>query len=192
MRKHEISKLAQEQVAAIIADGFVIDLMELTGSYSDVEGTQAVFAKGSERVVMWCERHDDYRSPESVTLRMARFDVTSEKNLGWGFHWSSEWAEHVYFEATAWKVGEDWYTTDEAEAERCRKLSFERYRNRGDWRKVRKLELTDGLLAIVRRVKGFKSVRRDDIEVTKKGSNSWTIRNTASGNKVTICASGRW
>lgn len=193
MRKHEISKLAQEQVAAIMAEGFVIDLMELTGSYTDAEGTQAVFAKGSERVVMWCERHDDYRSPESVTLRMARFEVTAERNLDWGYHWSHEWAERTYFEATAWKVGEDWYTTDEAEAIRCRELSLERHRN-ARTRDTRKLEMTDGLLAIVRRVKGFKSVRRDSIVVTKMRGNRWEVRNMASGNRVVIDRHGkdRW
>ena len=193
MRKAEITKLAQEQVASLMADGFCIDLMELTGSYSDVEGTQAVFAKGNERVVMWCKSRNDYRAPESITLRMARFAVTAEKNLDWGFSWSSEWEPHVFFEATVWKVGDDWYTTDEAEATRCRELSIARYRSRYE-DGGRKLELTDGLLSIVRRVKGFKSVRRDDICVTKKSGNRWEIRNTASGNRVVIDRHGkdRW
>lgn len=193
MRKAEITNLAQEQVRSLISEGFCIDLMELTGSYSDVEGTQAVFAKGSERVVMWCECRGGYGNPEGITLRMARFAVNAEKNLEWGFHWSDEWEPYTFFEATVWKVGDDWYTTDGTEAVRCRKLGTERYRLR-NVRSERKVELTDELLSIVRRVKGFKSVCRDDIRVTKMRGNRWEIRNAASGNRVVIDRHGkeRW
>lgn len=193
MKRAEIARLAQGQVASLIAEGFCIDLMELTGSYSDVDGTQAVFAKGNERVVMWCERKGGYGEPEGITLRMARFSVNAEKNLRWGFHWSDEWAPHVFFEAIVWKVGDDWYTADESEAVRCHKLSAERYRNRRG-NGEREVKLTDGLLAIVRRVKGFKSVRRGDIRVVKMRGNRWEIRNVTSGNRVVIDRHGkdRW
>ena len=192
MKRNEISKLAQGEVMALMANGFTICLDELTGSYSDVEGTQVVFARGDERVVMWTEREHGSFSRKvlpQLVLKLARFTNTEGKNTDWGLHWPHEWDEHVYAEWVAYRIAEDWYTLDKAEAEACRQKSYERHDARYIPSFPRNVEITDDLWRIVKKVRGFKSAKRDDVEIKKDPNvNAWTFRNVKSGTSVYLCA----
>ena len=192
MKKHEITKLAQDEIAKAIADGFTINLFEATGSYSDVEGTQVVLARGDERIIMWCEEVYGYRRKDgcnidSIRLFISRIDLHGD-SMERVAYWPSDWKEHAFFEREVYKVGYDWYSEDLAEAERAEDMRLERYRSKPNrWRSDYDLPITDELLGIARRLKGFKRIRRDDLLVRKSWhSNRWTFRNRNTGTEAVV------
>lgn len=198
MRKNEVSKGFAKVMMDAMSEGFYPDMVELTGSYSDVEGRQAVLMKDDERIVMWmerCGRSWDSTDPERIVLRAARFAIEGEDDMDWKYRWSKSWKEHVFFEDVVWRVARDWYVKDENEAvaallKRRERVGSHMYVNGGDGAKFignGRHELTDELLAIVRRVKGFKTVKRENIEVFKSGT-AWRIKNVASGNEAFLSA----
>ena len=196
MKKHEISKGFADVMKDALSEGFFPEMMELTGSYSNIEGHQVVLANGNERIVMWMERigrYWDSSNPERIVLKAARFAVECEDDIEWKFKWSDSWDKHVYFESAVWRVDDDWYVDSESEAVAACETRHVRYRRKAGYKDYDrfvgngKWELTDELLAIVRKVKGFKTVKRDNIEVVKSGT-TWRIINAASGNEVRLSA----
>lgn len=57
MKKNQISAKFNAIITNAISEGFYPCMTELTGSYSDVMGSQIVLAKGNERIVLWMEEH---------------------------------------------------------------------------------------------------------------------------------------
>lgn len=195
MRKHEISAKFNPIIASAIADGFYPCMTELTGSYSDVMGTQIVLAKGSERMVLWMEEHIGLGSRgvvSDVTLCASSFTLGAGESIESSYRWSTQWKEHIFWSETVYQVSEGryrddgWYTEDKAEAEQARVIRNERWKaSFVGWSKD--YEITDTLLRIVRKLKGFKTVARKNIRVWKHDG-VWHIENTASRNEVTLSA----
>lgn len=197
MKKNEISAKFNAILANAIADGFYPCLTELTGSYSDVMGSQIVLAKNNERMVLWMEETESYsrrHDVASVTLYASRFTLKAGESTDWQYRWSDQWKEHTFWSETVYRVSEgrhsddSWYVEDKGEAEKARTLRSERWAaSPRSVSRVKEYEVTDGLMRIVRRVKGFKSVARKNVKVWKHNS-VWHIENTASGNRVTLSA----
>jgi hypothetical protein len=195
MKKNEISAKFNTILSDAISEGFYPCMTELTGSYSDVMGTQMVLAKGNERMVLWMEERMSFGHRDevaSVTLYASRFALKSGEKTEWDYRWSDQWKEHIVWSETVYQVSEGrhsddaWYSEDKAEAEQARATRTERWQE--SYRDGRKdYELTDSLLRIVRKVKGFKSVARKNIRVWKYNG-VWHIENTASRNSVLLSA----
>ncbi len=197
MKKHEISGLFTSHVTDAINEGFVPCMTELTGSYSDVMGTQMVFAKGDERIIMWMEEKDNFGlynedAPSNVTLRVARISLGYGETLENSYCWPRDWKRHVVHEQAVYRVSDrswkgDWYSASEEEAREAMRKRRERFYLRGSDGLYRDYEMTDRLFAIVRRLKGFKTVKRQSVRVWKYNG-VWHVENTKSGNEVTLAA----
>lgn len=197
MKKNEISAKFNAILANAISEGFYPCMTELTGSYSDVMGSQIVLAKNNERMVLWMEEKESYGHRDevaSVTLYASRFTLKAGETTEWAYRWSTQWKEHIFWSETVYRVSEgrhsddSWYVEDKDEAEKARTLRSERWSaSPRSIRRVKEYEVTDSLMRIVRKVKGFKSVARKNVRVWKHNS-VWYIENTASGNKVALSA----
>lgn len=197
MKKSEISAKFNDVLTSALAEGFYPCMTELAGSYSDVEGTQWVLAKGRERIVLWMEGRESYGHRDevaSVTLYASRFTIKAGESTEWDYRWSTQWKEHIVWSETVYRVSEgrhsddSWYTEDKAEAEQARTIRTERWSaSVRSISRVREYEVTDRLMRTVRKVRGFKSVPRKNVRVWKYNG-IWHIENTASGNKVTLSA----
>lgn len=195
MKKNEISAKFNAILSDAISEGFYPCMTELTGSYSDVMGTQMVLAKNNERMVLWMEEQGSYVYRDevaSVTLYAARFALKADECTDWNYRWSKDWKEHVIWSETVYRVSEgrhsddSWYSEDKSQAEKARCLrtlrwSAKPHGGRKDY------EVTDSLMRIVRKVKGFKSIARKNVRVWKYNG-VWHIQNVASGNEVCLSA----
>lgn len=195
MKKSEISAKFNTILSDAISEGFYPCMTELTGSYSDVMGTQMVLAKGNERMVLWMEEQESYsvrKEVASVTLYAARFTLKAGERTEWSYRWSHDWKEHTFWSETVYRVSEgrhsddSWYSEDKAEAEQARATRTERWSAKSVSR-TKEYEVDNRLMGIVRKVKGFKSVARKNVRVWKYGT-TWHIENTASGNRVALSA----
>jgi hypothetical protein len=195
MKKNEISATFNGIIANAISEGFYPCMTELTGSYSDVMGSQIVLAKGNERMVLWMEEQMSFGHRDevsSVTLYAARFALKSGERTEWDYRWSTQWKEHIVWSEVVYQVSEGrhnddgWYSEDKDEAEQARNIRVSRYSAKSVCR-VKEYEANDNLMRIVRKVKGFKSVARKNVRVWKY-NDVWHIENTASGNKVALSA----
>ncbi len=194
MKKHEISGLFTSHITDAITEGFAPCMTELTGSYSDVMGNQMVFAKGDERIIMWMEGEERrFRNAiPHVTLYMARIKLGNGESLECSYHWSHEWKEHVVYTKRVYLMSyglwrDAWYTTDEEEAMAARNKHRERYANSDRPHACKDFEMTDRLFAIVRKLKGFKTVKRENVRVWKCNG-AWHIENTKSKNEAVLSA----
>lgn len=197
MKKSEISAKFTAIISDAISEGFYPCMTELTGSYSDVMGTQMVLAKGNERMALWMEEQESYslrKEVASVTLYAARFTLKAGERTEWNYRWSKDWKEHTFWSETVYRVSEGrhsddaWYSEDKGEAEQARTTRHERWSaSPRSISRVKEYEVNDNLMRIVRRVKGFKSVARKNVRVWKCNG-VWHIENTASGNKVALSA----
>ena len=98
MKKNEISAKFNTIITDAISEGFYPCMTELTGSYSDVMGTQIVLAKGNERMVLWIEERMSFGHRDevaSVTLYASRFTLKSGEKTEWDYRWSDQWKEHI-------------------------------------------------------------------------------------------------
>lgn len=197
MKKNEISAKFNAILANAISEGFYPCMTELTGSYSDVMGSQIVLAKGNERMVLWMEERESYGHRDevaSVTLYASRFTLGADETTEWDYRWSTQWKEHIVWSETVYRVSEgrhsddSWYVENKGEAEEARTVRHERWSaSPKSISRVKEYEVNDGIMRIVRKVKGFKSVARKNVRVWKYNG-IWHIENTASGNKVTLSA----
>lgn len=195
MKKNEISAKFNTILANAITEGFYPCMTELTGSYSDVMGSQIVLAKGNERIVLWMEENIVFgRSEEanSVTLYASRFELKAGESTEWDYRWSTQWKEHIVWTETVYQVSEGrhsddgWYSEDKTEAKQASSIRTKRWSAKSVSR-TKEYEVTDSLMRIVRKVRGFKSVARKNVRVWKCNG-IWHIENIASGNKVTLSA----
>ncbi len=194
MKRNEISGLFTSHVIDAINEGFDPCMTELTGSYSNVMGSHMVFAKGSERIVMWIEEEE--RRVRNVvphaTLYVARIELGNDKSLERSYYWPHEWKENVVYTKKVYLMShgvwsDAWYTTDEEEAIAARNKHRERYANSDRPYVCKEFEMTDRLFAIVRKLKGFKTVKRENVRVWKCNG-VWHIENTKSKNVSTLSA----
>lgn len=195
MKKSEISAKFNTIITNAISEGFYPCMTELTGSYSDVMGSQIVLAKGNERMVLWMEERMSFGHRDevaSVTLYAARFSLKAGEKTEWDYRWSTQWKEHIVWSEVVYQVSEGrhsddaWYSESKYEAEQARKVRTERWQA-GSVVYRKDYEVTDKLMRIIRKVKGFKSVARKNVRVWQV-SGIWHIENTASHNSVTLSA----
>lgn len=196
MKKNEISAKFNDILTKAISEGFFPCMTELTGSYSNVMGSQIVLAKGNERIVLWMEENEVYLSsgnePFSVTLYASRFTLNDGESVERSHYWSTQWKEHIVWSETVYRVsdrgwhGEGWYSNSEKEAREAEAVRFSRWEHKSV-SCTKEYEVTDRLMSIVRKVKGFKTVARKNVRVSKC-RNVWYIENVASGNRVTLSA----
>jgi len=193
MKKNAISTKFNKHLTAAVAEGFAPCMTELRGSYSGVCGTQLVLAKDNERIVMWMEEKHDYgnhKAPDTVHLFVARFALGKGETCEWNYMWPQDWKKHLIDEMTVYEVTarrEGWYVDDPADATHAKETHYARYDNRYHADAPRKVEVTDRLLAIVRRKKGFKTIKRENLSVVKS-HNRWVFRNTVSHREVVVGA----
>lgn len=195
MKANEITSKFTDAITAAIAEGFTPCMSELTGSYSDVEGTQWVLAKGRERIVLWQEREGYIHGEnERINLYGARFELAEGESTEWSYKWSHDWKEHLFMSETVYRVddrwgnGEAWYSEDEADAIEAKAVRSIRWEANGSHDCYSYREVNDRMLRIVRKLKGFKSVKRDNIKARKLNGGGWEFRNIASGNTVRLSA----
>ena len=193
MKKQDLNRKFDEHVINAMQEGFTLCLNDLTGSYSGVMGTQACFAKGSERIIMWMEEEHDYNEGiVTVHCYVARIELAEGQDLRFNYTWPSDWKEHlvsdecVYTRSSWWN--DPWYFDTRDEAITASNLHVERAMARSV-ASIREVELTDKLLSIVRRIKGFKTVDSRYIRVLRSNAHkAWEIQNTRSGYSVTLKA----
>lgn len=192
MKFNEITSKFNPYLNAIVAEGFTICMTELTGSYSEVRGQHAVFAKGRERVVMWLtDVRGEHYSDKGIALHIARWEMAPGEKADWQYNWPKNWAENIIWEATVYRVSDDWYVDDEAEAQaalRVRQAHREAKRGMSAdlwcWRRI---TVTDGLYRVARKLNGLKSVKRGDLAVERRTEGAgWRFINTATGTKATV------
>lgn len=195
MRVNEITSKFTDTITAAIAEGFTPCMSELTGSYSDVEGTQWVLAKGRERIVLWQEKEGSFfdEGTERIFLYGARFELANSESTEWNYHWSHNWKEHLFMRETVYRVddrlrGEGWYSEDEADAIEASAVCSIRRKAKGYSGRYERREVTDQMLRIIRKISGFKTVKRDNIRAFKLNGVGWEFRNVASGNTVRLSA----
>lgn len=193
MKKNEISAKFATIVADAIAEGFAPCMTELCGSYSGVVGSQIVLAKGNERIVMWMEEEHAWEHKDTeidaIALFASRFALAKGERTDHAHMWPSDWKRDAFHTERVYRVSEwrgDWYSEDKAEAERAQEKRYTRHSHFGssDWREY---EVDDRLLAIARRIKGFKTIRRENLRVVKNHG-TWTFVNKKSRNEVRIGA----
>lgn len=193
MKKNDLSAKFNESLANALAEGFSPCLTELRGSYSGVFGSQLVLAKGNERMVMWMEEHKDYRNedvPDTVSLYVSHFSLGRGETTELNYMWPNQWKEHLVDEMVVYEVSgrrNGWYVEDEDEAIRAKQIHRSRYGNRYRSRNFRELEVTDQLLGIARRLKGFKTIRRENLKVVKNHKH-WLFINKVSKREVCVGA----
>ena len=184
MRKHEIESRFNPYIKRLVDEGFGVCLTELAGSYSDTEG-QVVFARGGERAVLWmtCERgYGD--SVGTLTIHVAQWELAKEKGetLDRDYRWSDDWASHEVASKVFYEVGEDWYTEDKAVAEAAMAKRRERIVNSRvsfGWNRV---EVTDRLYGFAKGLKGFKTIKRDNLRVLRHADiAAWRFENITTG-----------
>ena len=187
MKVKDISKGFAPIVAEAIAEGYAPCMDELRGSYSGVEGSQLVLERGRERLILWVGRGVLTR-PRRTNLPLLRANVAHitlgrGESLEYNYPWPHNWSDHLVSSTPYYEAARGWYvgTVEEAEAIEDKR---EARREARYVKTYREWEVTDELLAIVRRIKGFKSVRRENVRVmrTKDG---WRVENRRSGNYVT-------
>lgn len=193
MKKNELSAKFSPYVASAIAEGFAPCMTELSGSYSGVLGSQIVLAKGRERIVMWMEEKCGCRledEPDTVTLFVARFALAKGETTEFHYMWPADWKKHLvaqmsFYEVSPRKTG--WYVEDIEEARRAREVHVARYDHRFYSTRFREYEVTDKLLAIARRLNGFKTIRRENLHVYKTGG-TWVFQNKKSHREACVGA----
>lgn len=197
MRKHEIGKVLNGIITEALNDGYGISFGELRGCYSDCE-TQTVLAKGPDRIIVWASVLRDYKS-ETITVNASRIhlETTGEgghrytQSLDRDYHWSDDWKKGLFFEKSFYHVGareDDWYVESQSEAEAAAQKHYDRCKAR---RVItsKELEMTPRLMSIVRKLKGFKTVKAENVRVTRR-YNEWAhkreyiVRNVKSGNSA--------
>ena len=187
MKKMQFQSKMSESVALLILDGYQLSFGELTGSYSEAEG-YVVLARGNEREIIWLGR-DSYYNNEfdctSIVINRAHIELAKGETLEWNYRFPSKWAEHIVEQHRAFKLGRDWYVDSYEEWKEANEKHLDRYRARDiDYStEYHTFANTDELMRIVRKVKGFKTVKREDVLVGKRGG-SYRIENRASGNYV--------
>lgn len=186
MKKHEISQWFTQHVAEIIAEGFAPCMDELTGSYSDVYGSQMVFAKGNERVIMWMAKSYGYGELPVVEIarNVARITLADGESLDRTYYWSSDWREHITATSSVHEVTETWYTESREEAEEAERKRLERF-EASFVSEAHALTVTSRLVKAVRRMSGFKSIRIRDLMVLRVRS-GYVVKNTRTMSQRVI------
>lgn len=191
MKKNDLSAKFNGHLTTALAEGFAPCMTELRGSYSGVLGTQLVLAKGNERIVMWMEENKDYRhdaAPDTVHMFVSRFALAKGESTEFHYMWPSDWKEHLVDEMVAYEVSDrrdGWYVDDADEAARAKETRRSRYPHHYGSERLREYAVDDRLLGIARRLKGFKTVKRDNLRVYKLRK-TWHFENKVSRHEVCL------
>lgn len=191
MKKNELSAKFNKHLTAAVAEGFSPCLTELRGSYSDVFGSQLVLAKDNERIVMWMEENKEYSrdaAPDTIKTYVSRFSLAKGESTDRNYMWPSEWKKHLVDETTSYVVSDrrdGWYVDDPDEAARARDLHWDRLCNSRHASDFREYEVNGRILAIARRIKGFKTIKPENLRVHKVGK-TWHFVNMRSRNEVCL------
>lgn len=196
MRRIDANRWFVPFIEKAIEDGFAPEVDSWGGG---ANGSQ-VWRKGRECIVIWADNHDtvcldERHSVRTLVLSVARMTLESADPLSadWKHRWSSSWEEHVIASKTYYSVtyryDASWWVEDVEDA----RAACETRKRRRDARSVnnqwQELALTDGLLAIARKVRGFKTVDSRHIHVYRRRlENSWKFWNSRSDNEVIVSA----
>lgn len=190
MKKNDITKVAADDIQNYINDGFTVSLTELTGSYGQYN--QLVLMRDRERVVVWLEdsKLEGERWVDTVIIHVSHFELEKGQTTEYGdLHWQNGWKANDVKTYTLYKIDYDWYTTDKEEAILCYDLQRVRYSNRDTYRYEVELEVTDQLLKIARKMKGFKTIKKDNLTVRRSPKAlRWTFVNKTSGKTACVGA----
>lgn len=163
-----------------------------------------VWQRGRDYIALWCdESHrmdvDGVSNVSVLTMSVARFTTPIGTDLrSCGLDWCDKWEKYTVASKTLYNIDalyrDNWWVEDLEAVRKAREVRSERnmarYAHCSRWRV---LPLTDELLAIVRRVKGFKTVDSRYITVEKLPNESaWRITNRKSGNCEFIRARRDW
>lgn|GEM_PF-5827527 len=155
-----------------------------------------IWRRGRECLILWADNHNNFTldgicSVRTHTMYVSRLTLATDAPLANDSvnRWRDTWERHVVaskvYYAVAARSDADWWTDDLDVVRRARETQAARRVARRINHHSKTLPLTDELLAIVRRVKGFKTVDSRHITVTKKPYEStWWITNTKSCNYV--------
>lgn len=202
MHESEIGQVAKPWIDEWVADGFYPSMTELTGSYSEVDGLQVIFAKGKERRIVWLERNRSHygHSRRILTLYVAYITLPAgETTLENSHYWAKDWKAKSYRLESVTLYGiesnfKSWYTTDKDEwDEMCRRQDERMDRRRTTNPHHRDIKVTTEWLKLARKFKGFKSIRRADLNIRRVNNayssnidHSWRFINNRSGNSVCV------
>lgn len=162
-----------------------------------------VWQRGRDYITLWADESHrmDVEGVDSVnvlTLSVARFTVPMGTSLrSCGLDWCDKWEKHTVASKTLYDVDalyrDRWWVEDIETVRKARETRYERLMARRTSAVWRELPLTDELLAIVRKVKGFKTVDSRYIAVEKcPDANAWRITNRKSGNSTVVRTRRGW
>lgn len=193
INRQQLNAIFTPYIQNALAEGFAVSFLDgIRGSFSNVWGEQMHLSKGDEHIVMWLERDHFHQRREvaEVRVRVARFVYDGDVNLTW----PKDWEPHLVHEERWYAVadgydGGDWFVpAEEAETVQAKKDARRRAnRNRYGCYYI---PMTDRMLKAVRKVPGFKTVKREIVTVERRYADDpgvrYTITNTKSRNQVTV------
>ena len=196
MHKNELGTLANDTIAAAIAEGFSPSIGEIRALYGNCDW-YFVMAKGDERIVLYSNSEKMTRRFDAPEYDIRRFEVKSSRfNLGGKkmdrcFDGPRKWDEYAETIATMYAMDGswdgEWFTDDLDEAIAAKNLRSERFRSRHVSRCYESMEVNDALLAVAKRHDGFKTVTSETLRVKRLRNEegiSWCFSRTKNG-KVT-------
>lgn len=187
MKKQEISATYNEYIAEIMNEGFTLNMTDLRGGYGFF-GQQTCFSKGNEYVVIWIEREVDFDSDiAEIHCYTARFAVKPGETIdNPNYTWPRQWKEHLVSDVVFYElVRDEWFTDSEEEANKARAKRLNRWRSNRNRSERFELAVTDNLVKTVRRLEGFKTIKRNDIKV-ERVSRGYIVTNKRSNNQVAV------
>jgi hypothetical protein len=193
MKKTDLSAKFTPYLMDAIAEGFVPCMTELSGSYSGIFGHQVVLSRDCERIVMWMEEEaGSYAdgTPDVVDLYVSRFALAKGERTDFHHMWPKDWKRHLVAQMRVYEVSSrkgGWYVESLSEASHAMGVRRSRFDSRPHVACVREYEVTDKLLGIARRLKGFKTIRRENLHVCKL-QGAWVFQNKVSHREVMLGA----
>ena len=125
-----------------------------------------------------------------MSLLVARFALKKGETCDFHHMWPQDWKKHLVAQMTVYEVipcRAGWYVEDADEAAHAIEVRRSRYGNRHYASNFREYEVNDNLLRIARKLRGFKTIRRENLHVCKSGSR-WVFQNKVSHREVCIGA----
>ena len=141
--KHQISN---DIILAHLADGWILDWDDACRGN---EATEFFSKDGELRCLTVNEASGLGATLDKMTVRLSSIKSWWGLTCG-GFDWHRDEEEPV-LEKTFWKVDEDWYVADEAEAQAIYEKKRQRARmDRAPYRTAKSLDPSDALLGLLR------------------------------------------
>lgn len=185
MKRIEITKMLSAEVARLMSEGWY--LLPCNVSFGGVRGSFFLTIDEGFYAGKMCSVfiEESWTSDgEIVELKSSVVDLElrSDGTVDPGWEWRKP--ENCGILAIFSKVSEDWYTDDAEAAEDVAELRRDRFFSRLvlEWRTVER-EVSDSLLALVRKHRGWSRVKKSDLVVIRHRSH-YQIRNASKDGAV--------